>query len=144
MLFVSRRRPPLTPLPGVEPCWDEPARSSFLPPPASPLWVCCTAMAWHACFSYRHDLVAFLFWWFYMWRHVFKMHVQWLYGSYAAPGVGRSRPGQISLVFKCVISALFVSRCPVHHSLVTIHLSLQSWFVASLKTKQKTTTKIPL
>ncbi|XP_042270838.1 protein turtle homolog B isoform X4 [Thunnus albacares] len=29
--------PPLTPLPGVEPCWDEPARSSFLPPPASPL-----------------------------------------------------------------------------------------------------------
>ncbi|XP_061638469.1 protein turtle homolog B isoform X1 [Phyllopteryx taeniolatus] len=29
--------PPLTPLPGVEPCWDEPARSTFLPPPASPL-----------------------------------------------------------------------------------------------------------
>ncbi|XP_067102522.1 protein turtle homolog B [Osmerus mordax] len=29
--------PPLTPLPGVEPCWDEPARSSYMPPPASPL-----------------------------------------------------------------------------------------------------------
>ncbi|CAG08907.1 unnamed protein product [Tetraodon nigroviridis] len=29
--------PPLTPLPGVEPCWDDPARSTFLPPPASPL-----------------------------------------------------------------------------------------------------------
>ncbi|CDQ73777.1 unnamed protein product [Oncorhynchus mykiss] len=29
--------PPLTPLPGVEPCWDAPARSSYMPPPASSL-----------------------------------------------------------------------------------------------------------
>ncbi len=62
---VSCRRSPLTPLPGIEPYWEGQERSSYRPPPSSPLWVpapcsaVCTALcrmrpmcaAGHGCFG---------------------------------------------------------------------------------------------
>lgn len=36
LLCFCHRRPPLTPLPGIEPYWEEPDRSSYRPPSTSP------------------------------------------------------------------------------------------------------------
>ncbi len=58
LLCFCHRRPPLTPLPGIEPYWEEPDRSSYRPPSTSPQWVLAPASLSAAGASMRLSAVA--------------------------------------------------------------------------------------